>query len=390
MFRTCVLLGLVLMMSLSGSAQSRGGPANSVPMPNVPPSAPPTTEQNNFGAILVSGKVAIEDGSALTDSVAIQSVCQGRTHVEAYTDSKGRFSFQIKSPSLNRNGAVTDDASDSSSTALVRESLDTATKDVNQMYTFLRDCQLRAVLPGFTSSVVEMESKARDIGPADVGTLTLHRMGQVEGFTISATSAEAPHSARKHFDKGRELEKKERWAAALTSFQKAVAEYPKYAVAWLEMGRIQEHNGDMSGARHSLQQALAADAKFVSPYHELAEIAAHQEKWQEVVDSTNQLLKLNPVNFPRDWWLNAVGYFNLKNFDAAAKSATRGLEADTQHEMPRLEYLLGMALVQKHEFAAGVEHMRNYVRLAPKALDAELVRKQADDVEKLSAQAKAR
>jgi regulator of sirC expression with transglutaminase-like and TPR domain len=122
----------------------------------------------------------------------------------------------------------------------------------------------------------------------------------------------------------------------------------------------------------------------------LAEIAAHEEKWQEVVDATDQLLQLNPVNFPHDWWLNAVGYFNLKNYDAAAKSAARGLQSDTQHEIPRLEYLLGMALVQKHEFASGVEHMRNYVRLAPNALDVELVRKQADEIEKASIQAKAR
>lgn len=389
MFKISVLVALVLGTTIAGGAQSRGGPANAGPPPNIPTSAP-TTDQNNFNAILVSGKVVIDDGSTLSEPAAIQSVCQGRTHLEAYTDSKGRFSFQIKSPSLNRNDAITKDASDSSSTMLVRESLDTATKDSNQMYTFLRDCQLRAVAPGFTSSIVEIMGKSRDIGPADVGTLTLHRMAQVEGFTISATTAQAPHNARKHYDKGRELEKNANWDAALASFQKAVVEYPTYAVAWLEIGRVQEQKGDTAGARQSLSLALAADSKFVSPYHELAEIAAHEEKWQEVVDATDQVLKLNPVNFPHDWWLNAVGYFNLKNYDAAAKSATRGLETDTQHEIPRLEYLLGMALVQKHEFASGVEHMRTYVRLAPNALDVDLVRKQADEVEKASIQAKAR
>jgi len=389
MFRISVLVPLMLATSFPGFAQSRGGPANAGPPPNIPTSAP-TTDQNNFGAILVSGKVVIDDGSPLSEPAAVQSVCQGRTHIETYTDSKGRFSFQIKSPSANRNDAITKDASDSSSTMLVRESLDTATKDANQMYTFLRNCQVRAVLAGFTSSVADMDTKSRDIGPADVGTLTLHRMAQVEGLTVSATTAQAPSSARKHYEKGRELEKKANWNAALASFQKAVDEYPAYAVAWWEMGHVQAQKGDTTGARESLKHALTADSKFVNPYHELAEIAAHEEKWQEVVDATGQLLKLNPVNFPHDWWLNAVGYYNLKDFDAATKSASRGMEVDTQHEIPRFEYLLGMALVQKHEFAAGVEHMRNYVRLAPDALDVELVRKQADDIERISAQAKAR
>ena len=388
MFRILLVLPFVLAISFSGIAQTRGAPANAGPPPNIPTSAP-TTDQNNFSAILVSGKVVVDDGSTLAEPAAIQSVCQGRTHIEAYTDSKGYFSFQIKSPSANRNDAITKDASDSSSTMLVREPIGIATKDANQMYTFLRDCQLRAALPGFTSSLVEMQSRSKDIGPANVGTLTLHRMAHVEGLTISATTAQAPRKARKYYDKGRELEEKANWDAALGYFQKAVAEYPLYAVAWLEMGRVQAQKGDTTGARQSLQRALAADSKFVSPYHELAEIGAREEKWQEVVDATDQLLKLNPLNFPHDWWLNAVGYYNVQNFDAAAKSATRGIEIDTQHEIPRLEYLLGMALVQKHEFASGVEHMRNYIRLAPDALDVNLVRKQADDVERLSAQANA-
>ena len=39
---------------------------------------------------------------------------------------------------------------------------------------------------------------------ADIGRLVLHRMGQVEGLTISATSAMAPKDAQKAYEKGHE------------------------------------------------------------------------------------------------------------------------------------------------------------------------------------------
>jgi tetratricopeptide (TPR) repeat protein len=122
----------------------------------------------------------------------------------------------------------------------------------------------------------------------------------------------------------------------------------------------------------------------VSPYHALTELAAREQKWQEVADTSAALLQLNAIDFPEDWWLNAAGNYNLRNFDAAEKSARRGLELDKQHQLPRLEYLLGLALAQKHDYSSALEHLRNYLRLAPHAADAESVQKQSDEIERLS------
>jgi hypothetical protein len=37
----------------------------------------------------------VDDGTALTEPVAVKSNCQGRIRTEGYTDSKGHFSFEM-------------------------------------------------------------------------------------------------------------------------------------------------------------------------------------------------------------------------------------------------------------------------------------------------------
>ena len=160
--------------------------------------------------------------------------------------------------------------------------------------------------------------------------------------------------------------------------------YPKYATAWLEIGRVQLKKGDLTAVRQSFHQALVADPKFVSPYEELIQLSMKDKQWQQVIDLTGELLKLNPVSFPQYWYCNSAANFYLERLDAAEKSAVRGLEVDNQHRFPRLEYLLGVILAQKHDYPGAVEHIRNYLRLAPHAADAEVAQRQVQEFEKLS------
>jgi tetratricopeptide (TPR) repeat protein len=400
MFRIPVLLILLFSLALGLSAQSSGGggkktstpasiPSNPRNVPSLPRSD--TTPRSFF----LSGKVMVDDGTLLTDSVIIQSICEGRTRTEGYTDSKGRFSFEINS--LKESGALGGNAQaqamDSSQPGLGRDPSETGFEQPrfgsDRLGSYWRECELQAVLPGFTSQVVQMAAKLNDFGTTDVGTIVLHRLEQVEGLTISVTSARAPSKAKKEYEKGREFEKKQKWDAALQSFQQAVEVYPEYAIAWFELGRVEVQKGEPAAARQSFHKAVSADPKFVSPYQELAQLAARERQWQEVVDITDALLELNPVNFPGDWLLNAAGNFYLQHLEAAEKSARRGLELDGQHQIPKLEYLLGVILAQKHDYAGALEHVRNYLRLAPGAADAGTAQKQAEELERLSAKTSA-
>src|SRR5262249_4143635 len=229
-----------------------------------------------------------------------------------------------------------------------------------------------------------LASKITDFGSADVGTIVLHRLQQVEGLTISATSAMAPDKAKKSYEKGREDEKKQKFDAAKEKFQKAVEIYPNYAVAWYELGRIQMQEKDLQGAKASFEASVKADPKYVSPLAALAAIQVQDRQWAEVVQTTEQLLKLNPISFPDAWFYNGVANYNLQNFDKAEKSTRQGLTTDVQHRFPKMEYLLGMILMQKRDYQGAAAHIRTYLKLEPNATDAQKAQEQIAELDKLS------
>ncbi len=390
MFRPHVLLALfssLLLFAPEITAQASSGgqgvyatnPEAAAGLPS-PGSASPKS-------FFLSGKVIVDDGTLLTDSVIVQSNCRGRIRTEGYTNSKGQFSFDINGS--ESAAAENDQAIDSAQIGRRRDPLAAAAAQTGAISSSLtnswNECELLAALPGFSSQPIEMSRHPPNFGFTDVGTIVLHRLAQVQGFTISATSALAPAKAQKQYEKGRQLEQKQQWDGALASFQRAVAVYPEYAVAWFELGRVQGHAGDLAAARRSFRQSLSADPRFISPYQELAQLALRDKRWQEVADATDALLKLNPINFPQDWFLNGLANFYLQHLDAAEKSARSGLDVQGQRQVPKLEYLLAVILAQKQNYTEALEHIRDYLILAPHAADVETAQKQAEELERLSA-----
>lgn len=386
--RAAHLLGTffgILFLSITLAAQGRPtrgtstgrpsvGNTGSMPTTNLPPVM--RNPSASMPAVLfVSGKVRVDDGSELTDPATIESLCNGNRHFEAYTDRKGNFSFQF---GQQRNMDTSDVATTSENPGIPGRQ-----QTALQLRRDLQECELVAVLPGFTSQMVELAS-VDPTQSTDIGTIVLHRLAHVEGLTLSATTAMAPHKAKKAYDKGRDLEQKKKWAEAEKKFQEAAQLYPRFAAAWLELGRVQLQSKDLTGARESLQKSVAADPQFVSPHEILAALNFQQRQWQQAADESGAVLRLNPLSFPQDWFYNSAANYYLGHYDVAEKSARRGLQSDVDHHIPRLEYLLGVILAQKHDYQGAAEHMRNYVRLAPKAADVAQVNQQIAELDKLS------
>ncbi len=334
--------------------------------------------------IFLSGKVVLEDGTPPPDSVTIERVCNGVVRPEAYTDSKGRFSFQ-----LGQNMGVMPDASISSASDqfggfgdLARQNSPGRGRGISERD--LMGCELRASLAGFRSEVVSLSGR-RVMDNPEVGTIILRRLSKAEGFTFSATSAMAPKDARKAFDKGKDAVRKQKWADAQKELDKAVQIYPKYATAWFELGMVHERQNNVEAARKAYAAALAADAKYVNPYLQLAQISARERKWQEVADTTERVVRLNPFDFPRAYFFNSVANLNLQRIDAAEKSAREALKLDTEHRIPKISHLLGVILSQKQELPEAIEHMRAYLKQAPNAEDAAQVKKQLAEMERFTA-----
>jgi tetratricopeptide (TPR) repeat protein len=364
---------LALTFSLLASAQIRPGSGSrkSSGSTRTPPLGTPAV-----GSVFLSGRVVLDDGSELTEQVAIQTVCRGQKRTETYSDSRGNFSFDLGSQNAMSGAAGMMDADTSFSEVM------SARRNTQREW---RDCELQAVLPGFSSESIQLSSRISGFESSDIGRLTLHRLAHVDGLTISVTSALAPGPARKAFDKGREQQGKNHWDKAQESLEKAVQLYPQYAVAWFELGRTQGKNNNPTGARESFGKALAADPKYVSPYRALAQLGASEKRWADVVEITDKLVRLNPMDFPEAWLLNSIGNYLGQNFEAAEKAARQGIKVDEAHRAPKLEYLLGMLLLRKQDYAGASQHMQLYLSLVTQPADLDEAHKQLAEIARLSA-----
>ena len=354
--------------SLCTWAQNAGSNSRtpaSFPSPNI------SSPEESLGRIFLSGKVVVDDGSALTGPAEVHTICNGRTHTETFTDGNGNFSFEFDNRISALTGGQADaDSSDDTNRSRVRRDL--------------HECELEARLSGFSSEAIQLSSRLSTFGSSNVGRVVLHRQAATEGLTVSATSAAAPPAAKKAFAKGTEQEKKQKLDGAQQSFEKAVQIYPQYAEAWFELGRVQSWKKDNAQARQSFGRAQAADPSYVNPYRGLAELAMQEKNWQEVVKVTAQLLERYPAFFPDAWFCNALGNYNLQNFPAAEQSARQGLKLDEAHQIPKMEYLLGLILMQRHDYSEAETHMQQYLQLASKPADVADAQKQLAEIAKLA------
>ena len=330
---------------------------------------------NNTGVntrpIFLSGKVMFDDGTQPNPEIRIERVCGGSPRLEAHTDSKGRFSFQ-----LGQNSIVDTDAEDDTTNGTGRPNgqfnapSDGINTQSNNRMDPLWNCELRASYPGYRSDVVNLAER-RSLDDPELGTIVLHRLANVQGSTISLTTALAPRHAQKDYEKGVQLEEKGKLDEAEKHFEQATAAYPKYAIAWFALGEIERRQGKSAEARKAYESAIAADHKYVSPYDQLALLSAREGKWQDAADFSKQVIQLNPVEFPGAFWCNAIANYNLKRPDEAEASTKELLKLDSVHRYPEAESMLAQILLDKRNYPDAATHLRAYLALVPNAKNAD-------------------
>jgi tetratricopeptide (TPR) repeat protein len=336
----------------------------------------------------------MQDGSPILQDISIQRVCSGMAKTVAYTDSKGHFSFQWG----DRNAIVTDAADAGSGPGPGRSSSTGGyggaqsagganALAVDPFGSRMMNCELRASLAGYTSDTINLFNRRSGDSP-DVGTLMLRRVAGVEGSSVSVTSMMAPKEAKKAYEHGLQSLLKNKSGDASKDFEKAVALYPKYADAWVNLGKLRIEQQQMEPARTALLKAIEADPKLVTPYVELGLLAAKSTDWLESGKYLDRAVELDPVDYPQAWYADAVANYNLKKYDAAEKSARAAVKLDPRHANPRSDYLLGLVLAEKQNYAAAVEELTTYLKLAPNAPDLAQVRDQIGQLEKLMGGAK--
>src|SRR5271166_216243 len=206
--------------------------------------------------------------------------------------------------------------------------------------------------------------------------------GDHEGSTISLSAMRAPEDAKKAFSKGLDAATSKKWPKAQAELEKAVGIYPDYAAAWSALGEVYLHQNMAKEGRSALERAIQIDPKYLKPYTQLARLDLAEKRPEDADAITTRALEMKPTEFPAIYFYHAVANFNLRRLSIAEASARRAVELDSEHEMPRAEYLLGSVLAAKGDRAGALDHFNQYLKLAPKAPDAAEVKQRIADLSK--------
>jgi Flp pilus assembly protein TadD len=371
----------------AGSASGSNTGSVSGPPPQSSQSSNPGMSPETQMPVFISGRVMMEDGTPPPTSIAIQRTCSGSPRTVAYTNSKGQFNFQwgdiigivpdASEPMAPFGGTLMSNSGNGTS-GMGQD----ARGGPNML-----GCDLTANAPGFRSGRIDLSGHRASDNP-ELGTITLHRMTEVEGTSVSATALNAPKDARKAWEKGSQFMRarpKPHLADAEKEFSKAVELYPSYANAWSDLGRVRLQLGATEAAREAFRKALDADGKLVEPYVQLGEQAAREQNWTEAGRNMDKALQLDPVDYPQLWFEDAVANYNLHNYERAEKNTRAALQLSRID--PRANQLLGLILINKRDYAGAKEALRAYVKMLPNAQDLDHVKAQLVEIDSRLAEA---
>ena len=224
-------------------------------------------------------------------------------------------------------------------------------------------CRAFITLKGFREVQTPLNSHGHNI-------VVLPRLG-AEGDVgtrnaVSVSQLAIPAGAHRAYAKGEAAAGLERWSEAESLFRQTVALAPSMALAWDELGWALERQNKPGEARDAYQRAIAAQPDLVRPYVHLAGLSILAHNWDGAAALTGQALRLQPVNFPRAYFYDAMAHLNLQHLNQAEASARQTIALDHGHAFPVAEYILGAILLAKNDAAGASQHLQTYIDLEPR------------------------
>jgi tetratricopeptide (TPR) repeat protein len=230
--------------------------------------------------------------------------------------------------------------------------------------------------------LIPVDDGCRDLSPCDGRRKRLLNeqpdcfkwpFNPLAGSTVSLARLAVPAKAKKEFNEACGLAANQ-YAKAEAHLHKAAEYYPKYGEAWMLLGQLQIEQNKRAEAGQSCQHALDSDPDYLAPYVCLAMLAVKDERWDVVRELTNRALERRPVKAPGAYYYNSLANLHLHQLPAAEKSAQRAIQESGHDQLPEVHYLLARIFEAKKDRVSEANEIRQYLKLAPHASDAVLMR----------------
>jgi Flp pilus assembly protein TadD len=189
---------------------------------------------------------------------------------------------------------------------------------------------------------------------------------------LNAEFANVPPRARASYDKAQELAQAGNNKAAIEQLKQAIAEYPNFMLAFNELGAQYLRLGEFDKAEEALAKAMKLAPDSATPLLTHGILLTVQGKFNLAVTELQTALKQRDQSANGHLYLGQA-LANLGRFADAEAHLMRAvaLGGDDVKDAHRF---LGAIYLQRGEREKGVAEFETYLKLAPKAKDAEQIR----------------
>jgi Flp pilus assembly protein TadD len=189
---------------------------------------------------------------------------------------------------------------------------------------------------------------------------------------LNAEFANVPAHARASYDKAQELAQAGKNKEAVEQLKQAISEYPAFMLAFNELGVQYLRLGELDKADEALAKALKLAPDSATPLLTHGILLTVQGKFNLAVRELQTALKQKDQSANGHLYLGQA-LANLGRYADAQVQLIRAVELGGD-EVKDAHRFLGAIYLQRGEHEKAVAEFETYLKLAPKAKDAEQIR----------------
>jgi tetratricopeptide (TPR) repeat protein len=191
---------------------------------------------------------------------------------------------------------------------------------------------------------------------------------------ISVTEIKAPKKASAEMKKGLDAYAKGDMEKAAEHFEKAVAQYSRYARAYDMLGVIAIKGADRNKARELFSKAIQADDSFSPAYVDLARMDLQDQNYADSESLLAKAIAVSPF-MPDAVALLASTEFANKEYDKALADVQRTHDLRNHEQYAEVHIMAGKALSMQNHPEAAIAQFQLFLKEKPDSPEADSVRK---------------
>lgn len=194
-------------------------------------------------------------------------------------------------------------------------------------------------------------------------------LNSVSAATVGVVDLQAPQKSKDEYQSGCHSLRQKQIADAEKHLRKAVANYERYAAAWVLLGQLLESQQKLEEANDACAKSLNASSSYLPGFLCLTDISTRQQHWLDALKFSGRALEIDPTGTPVSYALNATANLELHHLPEAEKSALKASEMDAKNNEPRVHYLLAQIYVAEGDRTRAVDQLHEYLKYAKDPAD---------------------